>query len=197
MGAALPTQEGRMNASEKRILLPLLKRIHHGETPSFRMRSAAQFLLHRLGKPSKKGKKAQAARKSAKAVQHTDSTASIREAVMQRANGNCEACGKAWGVATMDHWSCGTGKSQRQTVENCWFLCGAPFIPGSCHYLRQRNEPSISVWNELFRIHAKRHGLPVIAHIVHQQLSTQGSEAGIPPNATSPVPGRKEEDSNA
>jgi hypothetical protein len=189
-----------VNASEKRILLPLLKRIHHGETPSFRMRSAAQFLLHRLGKPSKKRKKPSAECRAAQAAGRRADAAALRQAVSQRADGRCEGarltllgwrrCGGA--PDELDHWLGGSGRrKQKQSLESAWMLCRL------CHRRRTENIPDAQSWNEVFALHCERYGYPVIAHIIHQQLSTQGSEASIPPNAETPVLGRKEEDSNA
>jgi 5-methylcytosine-specific restriction endonuclease McrA len=179
-----------MRASDMRVLLPLLKRVHHGETPSFRMRSAAQFLLHRLGKPSKKGKKAAAQRKETKRAAGWTETVALRVAVMQRAGYLCEACGICYRdpPLQMDHWMSGVGRRrQKQSKETCWALCPP------CHSNRTHNLPSAAYWNEKFATHCTRFGYDFTPHIIHQQLSTQGPEASIPPNAETPVSGRKEE----
>ena len=159
--------------------MPLLKRILKGEKMGFREVNSAKQAIYLLqkGKPSPVRKKASGVRKQEKRANHREETARIRERVFQRAGGACEACRTgfvSWG-RTMDHFYGGTGKSQRQTVENCWVLCGTPSIPGSCHYLRQRNEPSVSLWNERFRKHCERYGYPILAHIEHATVKKPGN----------------------
>jgi 5-methylcytosine-specific restriction endonuclease McrA len=181
-----------MRVADLRVLVPLLERVRIGEKPTFRMRSAARFLLHRLGKPSKKGKSCSAkARKTAKAVQHRGSTASIREAVMQRAAGKCEHCGGEfypWDAPEMDHFMGGGGRRrQAASIETCWLL------HRFCHLNRTNNYPTAAYWNGSFARHCQKHRYFTREHIIHQQLSTQGSEASIPPNTETPVLGRKEE----
>jgi hypothetical protein len=154
-----------MNAAEKRILLPLLKRVKAGETPSFRMRSAAEHLIYRFSKPASKSKKAARVRKEGKAATHRESMGHIREAVLQRAAGRCEnpRCGVAFiapVTAEMDHWLSGGGRRrEKQSVETCWMLCWV------CHKDRTANIPSAAWWNSAFAAHCARYGYPFQAHI--------------------------------
>jgi hypothetical protein len=160
-----------VNAAERRILLPLLKRIHKGEAPNFRMRSAAEHLIYRFSKPASKSKKAARVRKEGKAATHRDSTARIREAVMQRANGTCECgCGSdfidmAGLMPHFDHWLGGVGRRKvKQSIETCWA------ITSGCHFMRTTNNPSAEAWNGRFRLHCEKHGYPFQAHIEHKEI---------------------------
>lgn len=95
-------------------------------------------------------------------------TAAIRVGAEQRAGGLCEAGDgpfTQFDQGELDHFDCGTGKSQRQTLKNCWF------IHGSCHRARTHNRPSTAHWNGLFRVHCERHSYPVLQRIEHQRLA--------------------------
>lgn len=92
-------------------------------------------------------------------------TAEIREAVLKRSRGWCEACGQGPMTLELDHWLGGSGRRvQKQSVETCWALCR------ECHYGRTHNIPGAVVWNAHFRHHCERYGYPVIEHVVHQEL---------------------------
>lgn len=101
-----------------------------------------------------------------KAIQeHADR---VRERVMSRARGRCEACALhplRGQKLQLDHWLGGGGRrNQQQTVENCWALCP------SCHRKRTDNSPSARYWNDTKRIHSQMYGYPFTPHIEHEEL---------------------------
>lgn len=99
-------------------------------------------------------------RRAAKRAAHREETARIREAVMTRAGGYCEACG---GPATgtdplvLDHMLGGIGRRrQRQSVETCWAIHGM-----TCHVNRTNNAPAAALWRTWMQLFLERHGYPV------------------------------------
>lgn len=158
-----------MNVSEKRVLVPLLRRIYNGEPLTSRQRGAAEWLLHRLQKPASKSKKAARARKEGRAATHRDETGRIREAVLQRAAGVCENCGaRTADVAHLDHWLGGSGRRRpMQAVETTWLLCAM------CDYSRTHNLPSAAFWNDRRMRHCASYGYPFHAHIEHEPLKKE------------------------
>lgn len=111
----------------------------------------------------------QSARKAAKIATRRLTTGEIKAAVRERAGGVCENCGTRWGFWgwSLDHWEGGSGrKRERQSVENCWALCGTGTT--GCHGDRTRNFPSAEHWNFLFADHCRRFGYAVpTLHVVH------------------------------
>lgn len=150
-----------MNAQEKRVLLPLLRRVQKGETPTFRMRSAAEFLIHRLQKrPKTEKEKAHAIRKAQDKLEQAKATIIIREAVFARAGLLCEVAMCASPPDQMDHWEGGSGRRrQKQSVQNCWALCNYH------HNARTANYPDTATWNAVFRAHCEKHGYPFHPHV--------------------------------
>lgn len=100
-------------------------------------------------------KSSQAKRTESRRRAKLDEARRIREAVFARAGGRCEMryvdgdrC--ALRPTEMDHFF-GRGKT-RQTVENCWALCGAD------HRAKTLNTPSAEFWLRSFKTHAEMHG---------------------------------------
>lgn len=96
-------------------------------------------------------------------------SAEIREACVQRADGKCECgCGRAFtpfDPAEWDHWLGGNGRRrQKESVETTWMLIR------SCHQQRTRNWPSAEHWNALREAFCKKWNYAFKPHIVHQPL---------------------------
>jgi hypothetical protein len=143
-----------MNVAERRVLIPLLKRIRKGDTPDRRMTSGADWLLARLQKkPDPRVSAFQKRRKEEEAkarAAHNAETARIREACVARAGSDCECgCGRLW--AEMDHFY---GRSKGQSVETCWMLSR------DCHRAKTENRPTRAIWDATFQAHCLKHGYP-------------------------------------
>jgi hypothetical protein len=81
-------------------------------------------------------------------------TSAIYADVEKRADGKCEACGRAFGQFDpphLDHYV-GRGKA-KQSVRNCWLIHG-----NSCHRQKHAGHPSAAYWHGLFAVHCDRHG---------------------------------------
>ena len=83
-------------------------------------------------------------------------TKRLRASVFERADGECEACGKFVSPETghLDHFF-GRAKAE-ETLENCWALC----VP--CDDAKTRNSPTASVWLSVFATHARRYGYAAV-----------------------------------
>jgi len=107
-------------------------------------------------------------RKEKAAVLYRLDMAVIRQHVLERAAGRCEACGSrfyAFNMPQIDHWLGGSGRRRpQQSVKTCWALCVA------CDKARTHNRPSAEHWNALFKKHCQKYGYPFHPHIVHQRL---------------------------
>jgi 5-methylcytosine-specific restriction endonuclease McrA len=87
---------------------------------------------------------------------HRQSTNEIRTAVMQRAQGRCEGCGRVCSVfdLQMDHFFGGSGRRrQQQSVETCWALGRL-----CCHPDKTDNKPNAAHWRAKWREHCRTHG---------------------------------------
>jgi hypothetical protein len=180
-----------MNAKIKRVLLPLLRDVKAGKQPTFRARSAAQWLLFQIQKPPKRGLKPARERREKKAAAHRLETALLRAEVFTRGAWNCEFCRTAE-ATEMHHLEGGIGRRrQMQSVENCVALCA------KCHrgYHGDPKEiaPTVLAW-------AETHGYPVpsrfrgVAAPIQPISSTRGPEQINPPDL--PVPAREEEEAS-
>jgi hypothetical protein len=100
---------------------------------------------------------------------HREETTAIREAVVYRANGFCEACwlqGYERPGTELDHFEGGSGRRrERQSVENTWLLCS------QSHRARSLNAPSAAHWNRLWKEHTSKHGYPFHPHIEHAEVA--------------------------
>jgi 5-methylcytosine-specific restriction endonuclease McrA len=97
----------------------------------------------------KRAVKAAKTRRTAKATIRRDAWAEVREAVVQRALGDCEACEcPIYGPAEVDHFFGGNGRRRSlESVATCWALCA------DCHWLKTRNDPSAAYWPKRFAEH--------------------------------------------
>jgi hypothetical protein len=104
--------------------------------------------LRRAMEP-KRSIKASRVRKTAKRATKKEETAAVRDLVMERADGFCEACEINFDPdlrpGELDHFW-GRGK-EKQTAENCWALCRG------CHRAKTDNVPSRSYWLAQFGNH--------------------------------------------
>lgn len=95
--------------------------------------------------------------KSEKRRVKAQKTASVRAAIMERANGVCEAClqpEQPWNPLEYDHFFGRTKKGARE-VDAGWG------IHAGCHREKTRNFPTRKFWLEMFRAHLKRNQLPI------------------------------------
>ena len=100
--------------------------------------------------------------------------ASVRAAVMKRADGKCEACGKWKGEAlTYDH---AHSRREPDAVETGWALCWDP-----CHAAKTRNDPSAQWWIRRFIEHCEKHGYETSASRSRVRLEVQIAKFGIKP----------------
>ena len=90
---------------------------------------------------------------AARKRERREKTAGIRERVMERADGCCEACGMGAFNLALDHFLGGSGRRLVvESVEMCWALCR------SCDRSKTDNSPSAKHWIQLFIEHCRRHG---------------------------------------
>lgn len=91
-------------------------------------------------------------------------TVAVRQAVVTRAAGRCEACGVdlPGPMGEMDHFF---GRARSENVETCWFLCR------ECHQFKTDNFPTRSIWLRRFRTHAMKYGLGRALQMVDQALA--------------------------
>lgn len=92
------------------------------------------------------------------------STKKLRAEVCARADGYCEHCGVWVGLngesGELDHQQ-GRGKGrEKESVANCWLLCGAPHYLNGCHFKRTNNKPDAAYWWAAIVAHLKKHKLP-------------------------------------
>lgn len=90
----------------------------------------------------------------------------IRAQCMERADGHCEKCGRAFTMASapqMDHFR-GRAKVP-ESVENCWMLCFG------CNREKTDNVPNARHWAEAFLQHAERHDYKHGAELARAQLA--------------------------
>lgn len=76
----------------------------------------------------------------------------VRETVVQRANGRCENCGRSFNRfdrAELDHFW-GRAKAP-ETTATTWLLCS------HCHRQKTDEHPSRAYWIEVFLVHLERH----------------------------------------
>lgn len=126
--------------------------------------SALRFALR-----SKPAKAASRERREKKRETRREKTASVRDAVIERAQGRCEllevpesvhelaAIGfpGCSGALQLDHFFGGARRRSAESVEHCWMLCEAH------HRAKTLNEPSASAWRVLFDLHRQAHGYPL------------------------------------
>lgn len=111
--------------------------------------------VERALRPSQKKKlvrKANKAARETKAKTKREARADIREAVLKRADGRCEACATGFtplNSAELDHFF---GKARSEAVETCWALCR------QCHAEKTDNEPSAADWLQYFVSHCGQFG---------------------------------------
>lgn len=79
----------------------------------------------------------------------------VAEAVLERANGRCEHCGKPFGGSLedkveLDHFF--SKARAPESVENVWAL------RGFCHRLKTDSFPSSATWLMHFILHGRKHG---------------------------------------
>lgn len=131
--------------------------------------SAAIFRAERASTRRIVAKKPKEAKRKAK----REETSEIREAVMNRARGNCEACGRPCSEVSpleMDHFF-GRAKTQ-QTTMNCWALCHG------CHLDKTNNHPSSAWWLSRFYGHAEWHGYWDVAKRAKRRLAFVNARGG-------------------
>jgi len=111
-----------------------------------------------LGK-GKRHARLQLVRTKAKAAEHRDETAEIRQAVWARSKGRCEnqGCGAFLGPVSssghMDHFFGGSGRRREmQAVATCWRLCA------DCDHAKTNNIPGLAHWAERFIEHCHKYG---------------------------------------
>jgi hypothetical protein len=93
----------------------------------------------------------------------------LRPLLEKRAGEFCECgCERRLDVTTffrkpeMDHFY---GRARApQTPETCWLLTRV------CHRLKTHNSPDRHAWDDLFRAHCERHGLPFKPRLVKAPL---------------------------
>ena len=150
-----------MNSSEKRLILPLLRRMASGDSLSGDVRTAKQALERFDKQPSTKksaAKREKQIRKSAAKAAHAKETAAIRLACFLRAGNRCELCG--FNIPTeLHHLLGGSGRRrQRQAVENCMAIC--LLCHREYHSSPDSLAPKVAEW-------CKRYGYPPIRRITH------------------------------
>lgn len=102
-------------------------------------------------------------RREAKKKTHREEIGAIREAVLQRAKGVCEACNNTCGDLEVDHFFGGSRRRSLQSETTCWALC-----PG-CHREKTRNVPNASHWLTIFTIHASGYRYERAATLARQR----------------------------
>jgi hypothetical protein len=116
------------------------------------------------------------AKAAARSVE-TGARRAVRQAVVTRAGGRCEACGTHVTAASgeLDHFF---GRARSESVETCWLLC-----PGAvgCHRSKTDNQPSRRWWLERFRRHAVLHGFGRAIPMVDQLLALEPRAAAEAP----------------
>lgn len=133
----------------------------------------ADALAPRKSLKAPKSKRGARVAKAAKRETRRGKIARIREAVRERADGQCEAqvlrrdaigfevwyrCQNSGSI--LDHWLGGSGRRQAfESVETTWFLCEG------CNGKRGANDPSAAHWNEAFEEHCVKHGYAFTPHI--------------------------------
>ncbi len=77
----------------------------------------------------------------------------IRATVVERAGGNCEACGKSLGPESeRGHFDHFFSRRNSEEVETGWLICPP------CDEARTQNRPSATYWLAAFALHALKHG---------------------------------------
>lgn len=99
-------------------------------------------------------------------AERTGARAAVRQAVVSRAGGRCEACGVEVSarVGELDHFF---GRARSENVETCWLLCR------TCHGEKTENRPNRRWWLERFRRHAVLHGYGRAGPMVDQLLALE------------------------
>ena len=81
----------------------------------------------------------------------------IRQSVVDRAKGRCEACGVSLGPdSERGHFDHYLGRRVEESVETGWLLCV------SCDHERTTNQPSSRHWAEKFIVHCALQALPIL-----------------------------------
>lgn len=120
--------------------------------------------------------------RKAKAERRRESVAEtreVRELVVARADGKCEACGAAveedaspWRRPEMDHFEGGADRKPLESVETCWLVCW------TCHKKKGANEPSPEYWLTAFLAHCLKHGYST--ELVDARLASLELEKQLP-----------------
>ena len=145
----------------------LLAFLDHVGTEAALFRPEARELaasLRRYNQP-KRSIRAARARRDEKRTTRREEMAALREAVMKRAGGKCEACGMSSTRLHCDHWQGGVGRRRaEQSIATTWALCP------SCDFARTRNNPDAETWNRTFAAHCAEHGYPFRPHLTRKPL---------------------------
>ena len=97
----------------------------------------------------------------------------VRAAVVNRADGCCEACGRGVGEnGEFDHYF---SRREADHVSTGWYLCR------ECHFRRTRNEPSAQHWIRRFMEHCKKFGFEVSHQRAAARLAVQVLKWGEQP----------------
>lgn len=102
--------------------------------------------------------------------------ASVRAAVVLRANGRCECgcncaipfVGHSAFTPELDHFF---GRAHAESVETCWLLARIH------HQSKTENYPTREYWDALFADHCKRHGYPPPRKRLTKDIQVAGPEA--------------------
>lgn len=114
--------------------------------------------------------------KTAKRKTRREETAEIRAAVMERADGYCEACPmRDLLPLELDH---AFGRRGEQSHRTCWALCRW------CHKSKTLNQPSAAEWLGRFISHCHRHGYDAEAKRARARLHFVEARAVAPVRAT-------------
>jgi 5-methylcytosine-specific restriction endonuclease McrA len=123
----------------------------------------------RGAKPLRRSVKKARKEKTAKRATKKEKTATVRQAVVLRADNCCEWCsrpGTDFEALELDHFE---GRARSETLESCWLLCRG------CHRQKTNNAPSAAWWLEAFRMHCERNGYAAQARRAANRLESRRS----------------------
>lgn len=95
----------------------------------------------------------------------------VRQAVMERADGRCEACGQWFGERLQCDHAFGR-KHAEETVRTCWALCPTD------HQAKTLNEPSRIHWMWQFAIHCALHGYKLEQERAEKEIAWSRAKKG-------------------
>lgn len=128
-----------------------------------RIRAEQELEQHKAGR-ARRLSRSLGRRKGARAerAEATGARQALRDAVLTRAAGRCEACGADGQLLELDHFF---GRARSETVETCWMLCGED------HFQKTNSLPGRRFWLLRFQRHAEKHGFGKALQLVGQQLA--------------------------